>query len=377
MGAFKRRYELGMSLDYVMNWSIVDAIREIFQNALDGEIENPENKWYFNYDAGTQILQVGNKQGSLDASTLLLGSSSKKDDSKTIGKHGEGYKVAMIVLLRNGCGVRVLNYVNREIWEAKVISSKRYGCDIGVVDVNPLGILKEAPENNLIFEVTGITEDVYEKIKENNLWLQGDVGDVIESEGSRILLKADYKGKIYVKGLYVCTKKEFTYGYDLDPSLVNLDRDRMMVDFLQLQFTTSEVILGTNNKAFIKSCLNIVDGEYLRFYWNSNNVISEMKNEVYSEFRRQYGENAVPVKTNDEFNSYTTLGVKAIMVNGNQYELIKGADAYVEEEVESPVSLALCRLEGWFVKTRKYLPKELYGQGEKVISNIKELYKGE
>lgn len=39
-----RRFELGMSLDYVSNWTLVDAVREIFQNSLDEEIQNPDNK---------------------------------------------------------------------------------------------------------------------------------------------------------------------------------------------------------------------------------------------------------------------------------------------------------------------------------------------
>ena len=54
-----RRFELCMSLDYVSNWSPDKAINEVFQNALDEEVQNPENKWYFNYDEDSQTLKIG------------------------------------------------------------------------------------------------------------------------------------------------------------------------------------------------------------------------------------------------------------------------------------------------------------------------------
>lgn len=39
-----RRYELGMALTYAKGWGVSDAVREFFQNALDEQKENPENK---------------------------------------------------------------------------------------------------------------------------------------------------------------------------------------------------------------------------------------------------------------------------------------------------------------------------------------------
>ena len=153
-----RRFDLGMSLNYCPEWGIVEAVREIFQNAYDAEIMNPANKMYFNYDKYTETLRIGNMDGTLTTKTLLLGVSGKRDDNRTIGTHGEGYKVATVVLTRLGKGVEVYNRSAKEVWTARVIKSRRYQTDVVVFDINKVGLFQSVPNHDLIFEITGITE---------------------------------------------------------------------------------------------------------------------------------------------------------------------------------------------------------------------------
>jgi hypothetical protein len=109
------KYELSISTNYVPDWGIVEAFRELFQNALDNEIINPENKMNWSYIDNKVI--ISNKTSKLDANSLLLGSTTKTTHEEVIGKHGEGYKIAFMVLLRNNKKVKVYNYGNREIWK--------------------------------------------------------------------------------------------------------------------------------------------------------------------------------------------------------------------------------------------------------------------
>lgn len=57
-----KRFELGMSINYCSTWGVVEAVREIFQNALDAQTANPDNEMYFGYDKDKETLFVGNKK---------------------------------------------------------------------------------------------------------------------------------------------------------------------------------------------------------------------------------------------------------------------------------------------------------------------------
>ena len=44
------KYELTISKNYVPDWGVKEAIRELFQNALDQEIVDSNNSMFFAYD---------------------------------------------------------------------------------------------------------------------------------------------------------------------------------------------------------------------------------------------------------------------------------------------------------------------------------------
>lgn len=367
-----RRFELGMSLDYVENWSPDKAINEIFQNALDEEIQNPENKWYFNYNEDTQTLKIGNKLSRLATKSLLLGCSSKRDDASTIGQHGEGYKVATIVLLRCGCGIKVYNYNEKEIWTAKVIKSRRYGTEIGVFDVEKMGIFKSVPEHSLVFEITNITKEIYESVKMKNLWLQEDLGEVIESKHGRVLLDDRFAGKVFVKGLYVCDKEQLTYGYDLAPDLISLDRDRGLVDSFNLQYQLGKLLLNIEDTEFIKKVKDKWDGYYIRcFAWGSDVRLKEVYTDALEKFTKKYGEDAYPCINTDEFNRLKRRGYNVAMVTENEHYYITHAEGYSPVVSEDDDSV-LDDLKAWFEKTKDYLPEELIKEGSEIIDEVSE-----
>ena len=96
-------YELPIAINYVHNWTVEDAIREILQNAIDSSTDG--HKLSITYSNG--MLGITNMGINLDISSLVLGSTSKTDHTKYIGTYGEGYKLALVVLLRNNLGVTI------------------------------------------------------------------------------------------------------------------------------------------------------------------------------------------------------------------------------------------------------------------------------
>lgn len=236
------KYELTISTNYVPEWTYVEALRELFQNALDQQIENPDNGMVFDYNPAEGIVTIANKTSSLKLESLLLGATTKADNNATIGQHGEGYKIAFMVLLREGKKIIVHNFGLNQEWEVRLVKSRRFGgCLVPTVFVEKKTFWNKVPDHDLTIEIIGITSDEWEEIETKNLHLKRRNKAVVEYETNigRILLDEDESGRIYVKGLYVCTNPNFKYGYDFEPSQIQLDRDRKLIGDSNLSMKTS------------------------------------------------------------------------------------------------------------------------------------------
>lgn len=346
-----RRFDLGMSLNYVEAWGIVEAVREIFQNAFDAEVQNPENKMYFGYDKESQTLHIGNTGGSLGTETLLLGSSSKTHDKNTIGKHGEGYKVATVVLKRLGKGVVIHNRGSKETWTAKVIKSRRYNSQVVVFDIEKGFFFTKVPNLDLVFEITGVSEAEYAQIAESNLHIH-KAEKVVKGEGGDVLLDAFEVGRIYVGGLLVMRSKYASYGYNFAPSMVALTRDRDMVDNIDLQFLCSKVLASTGNADLICEAKNQWDGRYIHFYISSfdPDVGTTVYDRAYHEFYNKYGADAIPCCTTDEFNRLSKRGFNPVLLSDTNLSLVTSSSFYVsavKSEPERTAETVLSDLNTW------------------------------
>lgn len=384
-----KRFDLGMSINYCPTWGVVESVREFFQNAHDEEIVNPENKMYFGYDKDSKTLCIGNKNGRLTTNTLLLGQSSKRDNSETIGQHGEGYKVATVVLLRNGKGVKVYNRADKEVWTAKTIKSRRYQADVAVFDIEKVSIFKSVPDHDLIFEISGIDEDEYNAIVDSNLFLQdlregedyitSNPGYPLTTHMCKVLTGEKHAGKLFVGGLYVTTSKYAKYGYDFAPGLVKLDRDRGFIDGIDLQFLTAKVISATGDTELINEAKNFWDGSYFKYYLSNyksvfdNSSYAEMFDKSYQEFLDENGEDAIPVQTTDDFNRLSRNGFNPVLVEEKDFFFYSGSSMYnpaPDIEDEHDAGELADRLEDWFTDISLDHDSNEYNNGACIVGDI-------
>ena len=378
-----------MSINYCPTWGVVESVREFFQNAHDEEIVNPQNKMYFGYDKDSKTLRIGNKNGRLTTNTLLLGQSSKRDNSETIGQHGEGYKVATVVLLRNGKGVKVYNRADKEVWTAKTIKSRRYQADVVVFDIEKVSIFKSIPDHDLIFEISGIDEDEYNAIVDSNLFLQdlregedyitSNPGYPLTTRMCKVLTGEKHAGKLFVGGLYVTTSKYAKYGYDFAPGLVKLDRDRGFIDGIDLQFLTAKVISATGDTELINEAKNFWDGSYFKYYLSSyksvfdNSSYAEMFDKSYQEFLDENGEDAIPVQTTDDFNRLSRNGFNPVLVEEKDFFFYSGSSMYnpaPDIEDEPDAGELADRLEDWFADISLDHDSDEYNDGACIVGDI-------
>jgi hypothetical protein len=384
-----KRFDLGMSINYCPTWGVVESVREFFQNAHDEEIVNPENKMYFGYNKDSKTLCIGNKNGRLTTNTLLLGQSSKRDSSETIGQHGEGYKVATVVLLRNGKTVKVYNRADKEVWTAKTVKSRRYQADVVVFDIEKVSIFKSVPDHDLIFEISGIDEDEYNAIVDSNLFLQdlregedyitSNPGYPLTTHMCKVLTGEKHAGKLFVGGLYVTTSKYAKYGYDFAPGLVKLDRDRGFIDGIDLQFLTAKVISATGDTELINEAKNFWDGSYFKYYLSNyksvfdNSSYAEMFDKSYQEFLDENGEDAIPVQTTDDFNRLSRNGFNPVLVEEKDFFFYSGSSMYnpaPDIEDEHDAGELADRLEDWFTDISLDHDSNEYNNGACIVGDI-------
>lgn len=317
------KYELTISSDYCKNWTVFHAIRELFQNSVDEEVQNPKNKSFFSYDEDSETLTIGNKSSVLDIKTLLLGVTSKTGDDNTIGQFGEGYKIATLILLRTGHNVTFYNYGNREVWTTKLVKSRRFGGEyVPTFYVDKKYVWQSVPDNNLTITISNITKSEYEEITDKILMLHSNTGEVLSTYYGDILLDKQYKGKVFVSGLYVCDNERLNFGYNVKPSFLKLDRDRQSVaDFDILWRSSAMWAEHTDHEAFKQVFYGDNNDDML--YLKSMTSFDSLSDSLKSEFFIRYGKDAIPVRTQEEFNRIRELGGKPVIVTDTVASVFK------------------------------------------------------
>ncbi len=265
-----KKYELSLSRNYVSSWGIEEAIRELLQNAKDSDGEEQ-----IDIDKRNGTISITNKNTSIPSSTLLLGNTSKKDDLDKIGQFGEGYKLAILVLLREGKDVSIQN--GNKLWEPSFEYSDNFDCE--VLCINEI----DSCGDDLVFEISRFSGCELTNLENEFLGINGQSYNSIQTSYGEILTDSQFKGKVFVEGLPVYEDDNFEYGYNFDARYVNLDRDRKSINIYELKrLTALSVACCVDNFSFVDEVIDGKgrDGEYLK----DKNV------EFDVEFKEKYAE---------------------------------------------------------------------------------------
>lgn len=223
--------DFNMSAEYCSDWSYLDALREVVQNALDLNIDEAV------YSIQDDYIDVNTFEAIIPIECFTMGVSKKSENS--IGKYGEGLKIAMMILTRLGA--------------APILSSSNYTATgkflpnaiTGVETFHLEFIEHEEYQNNTYFTCSVMPffdiEEIKRKITPFGEFLgKPKLFDIIE----------DGRGDIYVNGLYVCYDTDLKHSYNFSPNQVTLNRDRNMVDGISNTLARAYVELADAEKIF-------------------------------------------------------------------------------------------------------------------------------
>ena len=375
------KYELPISLGYVESWGTREAIREILQNSVDAN----EMGYYkeINYDESIETLTITNRRAKLPISSLVLGGSSKRDMENQIGHEGEGYKLALVVLLRKGYDVTILN--SDKEWLPSFEFSEKFNSKILTIHSRSI-----EDTNKVSFIIKGITQDVYNDLYNYFPCIDNNFGEVVETEMGQILLDRRFRGKMFVSGLYIQSDTNFEYGYNFNSDIVELDRDRRAINYYELRaltaksFATAEECHPKLFKAISTSVVDVRDIE---------EVIDEANDEFLMEYRDMFYEEKglednTLVATESVMKQLQQMDLDVPVVKGSEIEsyLIAKAndklgliqEAKEMSEKKTDVENALDNLMysnfyylmRWYSKAKNFLPDDLQEEFSDVESRF-------
>ncbi len=215
----------GIGKDYLPKWGIKEALREIFQNFIDyGEYD-------IEVDTGNNVVAkvtLSNEYKPETLEFLRIGTSIKHGD-ENIGKHGEGLKMAFLVLGRLGYACTI--YINDKSYKPVFVTN-------GGID-NCFAIKQskmEIPVDRFTLEFTCPISD-YEKFisdiikPDDKIFTDPPNGSIVDRE----------VGRIYSGGMFVAQLGNLMHAYDILPSNLQLDRDRSVPKQFDVNYHASKI----------------------------------------------------------------------------------------------------------------------------------------
>lgn len=238
--------QYGFGLDYLEHWEIQHGLREIFQNYLDYgyyDIQTTKEKTTDNI-----IVSISNSYKPSDFEFLRIGNSGKRNDTSTIGKYGEGLKMAFLVFKREGLKIKLRTQTHE--FNPTTYNNKLGEC-FGI-QYNKHNI--RTKEFTIIFTLPVSYYEVFIKniiTSKDSVFKDEYYGEIVSKP----------KGNIYVGRLFVTNMHNFSKAYNFNPARIPLDRDRAMPSSFDIKYAASML----NNKfgKWNPSDIKYTDMEYI------------------------------------------------------------------------------------------------------------------
>lgn len=319
-----------MTLDYVSDWTSWDVVREVASNAMDSDPGSrmgiDENRTFWVEDSGD----------GLAVKSLLFGVSKKENPEKARGQFGEGLKLALLVLTRNGYHAHI--YSNGlHIWNER---AELHGQKV-------FKIVWDTDERYNWDEFKGTRVEVdhwANPLYEERFLRPGDPRIIFTDPFGRSILEQD-KPDIFVKGVWVQKGghglQSYTFGYDLQN--VKMNRDRGVIDGFEANAEIGKTWASVADEGLLEQFWQAVKDGNAETNCHVYNIASREK--FQRAFKNVYGQRTV-VKTDSAMSTEAEYrGAKPVETAGMSYSIkqvatdLVGTDAEYVNEIEGSTAV--------------------------------------
>lgn len=319
---------ISLAPNYVSQWGTWEAIRELFQNAID----EPEHTIQFMESEGQ--VHITNT-GAIPTSFLMLGNSSKQNNLEKIGQFGEGFKLALLVLARQNKKVVIHN--DGDLWEPVIMYSDLFGAECLHIKITET----KQHTGSVTVIVSDLTADEFTEI--GNKYLTPDRMNVeFEGLGSVAFTKGKV-AQLFVKGLYVCDldtdKDKYAYSYNMAPNMIELDRDRNKVSTWAIQSDIVDMVIASGRMDLLERMASANKPDVRGFSsWRSNHYGGSVGGRTYSQVLderitaslvQEYGKNVFIINSQfspKKIHALSQLAANAgrtiAVINNPMYEMV-------------------------------------------------------
>jgi hypothetical protein len=296
---------------YVRSWGVWEMVREIVQNGLD---EDDQGRT-LSVEHDGEYLRVRNLGADMDGRAMLLGYSDKGPEQR--GRHGEGLNLAMLVAARMGLAMEV--ETRNERWVPYIGMSAEYGGRVLCVRTQRLRRVRDGVTVRVRIPAVD-WEGVY---RERFLkFVKWDVGEEMRSYAGAVLMRPEFRGRIYVRGIYVMEDASLCTGFDFQN--VELDRDRSVLAAWSVQYAAGEIwqtlvgrVEGVAAKVFQ---LAMEDAPEVGGF----TYMSSLKETVARQFKERFGADAVPVLSTEDSARVVAAGRRPVVVPQRMHAMLVG-----------------------------------------------------
>lgn len=230
-----QRLTYPISPEYVKGWTPERAIAELVSNAAD---EDPS----FTYEWSDGVLAIEDQGPGIPESGMVLGISNKSD--RQIGTHGEGKKIAALVLARSrGIGkvrFETVGYgFEPTITKASIVNVATFNGSTGKTELLAYDFFECTRERGTKITVE-CDQALAEKVKQRFRFF--DAGYKQPKAPGEVV--PGVKGIIYLGGVFVQEKKglELSYDISLQAGKGLINRDRTIIDGYALDRLIMEIV---------------------------------------------------------------------------------------------------------------------------------------
>lgn len=302
--------------NYVSNWGLSHAIREVVANAFDAE-KQLGAKSHVKYDKKSKRLTIRNENTSVRHEDALYFGESSKRGADYIGQYGEGLKLALLVFARLGIDVVIKNG-SQETWKPSMQADK-LGVECLTLDITKA----DRQENHFDVVIHDIEEESWEMIRSWFLRLS-PATTVKTTSAGELLDDPDFVGKIFVRGVYVTTRQKYDFGYNFFH--VDTGRDRQVPSNFDIDWSIQNIWNELSKKADavfrsrIFKSFERESAEQDAFAYSSP---SDLVTSMVTEFKSTYGANAVPVTGSSEGSELEHLGMTTVPLPNRLVALLR------------------------------------------------------